>query len=170
MWVLLKTGSDFWLAYWSNNASASEHGNGYYYGIYAALGIASALVTFLRVGFVTMRGIQVSRNLHNQMLLRVIRAPINLFFDRVPIGRLINRFASDLDLIDTMLPFNFGGIMHLPINLLARFVVCCFVGTLWALPLALIFLFIGFKLQRRYLAVYREVLRLSKTIFDREFL
>lgn len=140
----------------------SEHSDLYYYGIYATLGIALTFITFVRIGAVILKGVNMSRRLHTDMLGRIIRASINLFFDRVPIGRLINRFASDLDMIDSTLPFNLGGMMHSPVNLLAKFVVCCYAGTLWVLPLAFLFLFVGVKIQRRYLAVYREVYRLCK--------
>jgi len=161
LWVFLKTSSDFWLAHWST-VTDSEHSNLYYYGIYATLGVVATLITFVRIGTVILKGVAMSRRLHTDMLKRIIRAPINLFFDRVPIGRLINRFASDLDMIDSTLPFNFGGMMHSPVNLLAKFIVCCYAGTVWVLPLAFLFLFVGVKIQRRYLAVYREVYRLCK--------
>ena len=40
-----------------------------------------------------------SRCLHNALLKGVFRCPM-VFFDSTPIGRIINRFAKDIDVID----------------------------------------------------------------------
>ena len=85
----------------------------------------------MRVVLVVLRGIKVSRKLHNDMFNKIIRAPVNHFFDRVPLGRLINRFASDLDLVDSSLPFTLGGLLYYPVNLLSKFVMCYIAGTAW---------------------------------------
>jgi len=39
--------------------------------------------------------------LHNKMLNKVLSAPINLFYDVTPIGKILNRFSKDLNVIDT---------------------------------------------------------------------
>ena len=40
--------------------------------------------------------IKASIKLHKQMIYRILRTPINLFLDKTPIGRIINRLANDL--------------------------------------------------------------------------
>jgi len=37
------------------------------------------------------------RNIHNEVMTSVLGAPINLFFDVTPIGMIINRIRSDID-------------------------------------------------------------------------
>jgi ABC-type multidrug transport system fused ATPase/permease subunit len=44
-----------------------------------------------------------SRELHNRMFVRILRAPIS-FYDATPIGRLLARFSKDMNLCDTLLP------------------------------------------------------------------
>lgn len=39
------------------------------------------------------------------MMEKVLNAPINLYFDTTPIGRIMNRFSKDLQLIEVM--FNY---------------------------------------------------------------
>ena len=43
------------------------------------------------------------RQMHIVMLHGVMRAPLT-FFDTTPIGRIISRFAKDVDVLDTALP------------------------------------------------------------------
>lgn len=69
------------------------------------LGIAAAVITVLRMLFLLMQSIRVSGKVHKDMLSRIIRAPCNLFFDRVPVGRLLNRFSKDLNIVDRVLAY-----------------------------------------------------------------
>jgi len=165
LWITLKTASDFCLAYWTQEGPKdTEHGNNYYFSIYAILGIICGLLIYVRIRFVFFRSLVVNRRLHNEMFNKVIRAPINLFFDRVPLGRLVNRFTADLQIFDFQVPFSLGTLLYLPFSLTSRFLVCFFVGTAWAFPLILVFFYVGVYIQQSYLKVYREVFRLCKEI------
>lgn len=44
-----------------------------------------------------------ARFLHNDLLYKVIRAP-TAFFDRTPLGRIINRFSHDVSEVDNDFP------------------------------------------------------------------
>jgi ABC-type multidrug transport system fused ATPase/permease subunit len=46
-----------------------------------------------------------NKKLHEDMIEKVLNAPINLYFDITPIGRILNRFSKDLTVIETM--FNY---------------------------------------------------------------
>ena len=51
-----------------------------------------------------------SIKLHNNMFDSLIRAPV-VFFDKNPIGRILNRFAKDIGSIDELLPVSFFDMM-----------------------------------------------------------
>lgn len=48
-------------------------------------------------------GILASRCLHQSMLYDVLRSPMS-FFERTPSGNLVNRFAKEMDTIDSVIP------------------------------------------------------------------
>ena len=163
----MKSASSFVLATWSEKSLSEDgtgHSNLYFVLLYALLAVGE--VPFFLIGMLALyyKNVELSKKLHFNMFKRIIRAPLNLFFDRVPKGRLINRFASDLDTIDSMLPHNLNMLVHIPIELFARFIICWIAGTFWAFPLGLVFLFVGIKLQQAYLNVFREATRLSKVL------
>ena len=60
----------------------------------------SLLVLALTVAFGSMVA---SRNLHTGLLTQVMRCPMS-FFDTTPLGRIVNRFSKDIDILDTNIP------------------------------------------------------------------
>ena len=47
--------------------------------------------------------IMAARLLHQNLLQNVISSPME-FFDTTPIGRIVNRFSKDVDVMDTVIP------------------------------------------------------------------
>lgn len=50
--------------------------------------------------FMCWLGGRMARELHKNLLARVVNAPVNLFFDVTPIGKLIDNFTSDIGKTD----------------------------------------------------------------------
>lgn len=68
--------------------------------------IASCAVLALSLLFgatFALVSLEASRNVHDEVFASIIQATRS-FFDRTPLGRIINRFTSDQDLVDQTLP------------------------------------------------------------------
>jgi len=80
----------------------------WYFWIYAALSCSYGACSGIRA-FVLLRcNIFAVRKLHNKMIGRLLYAPINRFFERIPVGRILNRFSEDLNTCDLNIPFTLG--------------------------------------------------------------
>ena len=75
------------------------------------LNAVSAVFIFVRANYQVHAGLKVGKKLHNILIAYVFRAPINLFFDVTPIGKILNRFSKDLAVIDEQIYCNLGGFM-----------------------------------------------------------
>ncbi|KAF9120412.1 Canalicular multispecific organic anion transporter 2 [Mortierella sp. 14UC] len=109
-----QVGTNFWLRRWILDLEASESpssptappasSTAYYlagYGILILLFvILDVLVNYMAE---VVCGIQASKTIHNRLITRVLRLPMS-FFDTTPMGRIVNRFSSDLAAIDSQLP------------------------------------------------------------------
>jgi ABC-type multidrug transport system fused ATPase/permease subunit len=71
----------------------------YYLLIYGALSVASVLLSFSSNGIGQYAGARARRVLHEQILHNILRSPVR-FFECTPIGRIINRFSTDMSVID----------------------------------------------------------------------
>ncbi len=89
-----------------------------------------------------------SRKLHLIILIGVLHAPMS-FFDTTPIGRVINRFARDIDSVDTALPTAFSQSLTALITVVATLIILVY-GSWFAIiefiPLAILFAYIQVSL------------------------
>ncbi|XP_046310887.1 ATP-binding cassette sub-family C member 4 isoform X3 [Marmota monax] len=109
---------DWWLSYWANeqsmlNVTVNGEGNvtekldlNWYLGIYAGLTVSTVLFGIARSLLVFYVLVNSSQTLHNKMFESILKAPV-LFFDRNPIGRILNRFSKDIGHMDDLLPLTF---------------------------------------------------------------
>ncbi len=91
-----------WIGYWS--VLYLGHDNAFYIGILSIM-VASELVAYFVGSYVGMaHGRYSSEKLHHDYLEQLSHAEIG-FYDRTPIGRIMNRLAKDMDDIDSMMSF-----------------------------------------------------------------
>jgi len=117
-------GSNFYLQQWAFAGSADQQDYfNFYVGVISAFTAASAVVIFIRVNAQIFAGLRVGKRLHNLLIAQVFRAPINLFFDVTPIGKILNRFSKDMAVIDEDIYYSFGGLCVCTWQILATLAV-----------------------------------------------
>ncbi|KAF9276165.1 hypothetical protein BGZ68_010215 [Mortierella alpina] len=102
--------TNFWLRYWITDMEDRERDGqegrptSFYLTGYGMLVVLYMCFNVI-VNYFTevMCGIRASNVLFDRLLTRVLRLPMS-FFDTTPMGRIVNRFSSDMNAIDTQLP------------------------------------------------------------------
>ncbi|XP_015272616.1 PREDICTED: multidrug resistance-associated protein 4 [Gekko japonicus] len=166
---------DWWLSYWANQQerlNMTTEGTStmnevkaldlrWYLGIYAGLTVATILFSVLRCLLIFRVLVNSAQTLHDKMFQSILKAPV-LFFDRNPIGRILNRFSKDIGHLDDLLPLTFLDFIQV------LFQICGVVGVAvvvipWILiplvPLLILFIF----LRRYFLDTSRDIKRLEST-------
>jgi len=98
---------NFWLSNWATASVESEMNgtpltssqNKFYVNYFALFSMLGVIGLTVRALFLAVHRMRASRNLHNDLTKSVMRAPVS-FFDVTPIGRVLNRFAMDMDKLD----------------------------------------------------------------------
>ncbi|CAI9178863.1 unnamed protein product [Rangifer tarandus platyrhynchus] len=114
---------DWWLADWANGQSslyAITYGKGkvivlldpvWYLTVYSVLTAGTVLLSITRSLLIFYVLVNSSQIFHNKMLESILRVPV-LFFDRNPVGRILNRFSKDIGHLDDLLPLTFLDFIH----------------------------------------------------------
>ncbi|KAK0746383.1 P-loop containing nucleoside triphosphate hydrolase protein [Schizothecium vesticola] len=74
----------------------------FYLGIYVLLALVSSLAGTLRYLFVYIGSVRASRVLFEKLNFTILRAPIR-WLDTVPVGRILNRYTADFNVVDSQL-------------------------------------------------------------------
>lgn len=132
-----------------------------YLSVYVGISVLACVIGTVRYYTLMIAGIEASRNLFNDLTYSVLRAPLR-WLDTVPVGRIVNRFTTDIYTVDVKLSYDIGLFIH---NLLET--ICILMAGVTVSPFAIIFaiviLSICLKLSIIYLAGAREVKRLEST-------
>lgn len=96
--------SNTWLSQWSARPDANEpEVRDLYLGVFGAFGLGQAIALLGSSLFVALGCLNAAQVLHQNLLYQVMRLPM-AFFDTTPLGRIMNRFSKDVDVVDTILP------------------------------------------------------------------
>eukprot|EP01052_Picozoa_sp_SAG31_P031802 SAG31_NODE_3412_length_4303_cov_2.825167_2_plen_448_part_00 len=92
-----------WLSIWTSDSDASGiSGVLYYLSIYACMTVGAMALVFGRAFIWASVVVKAAGKIHKTLLNRVLHFPLQ-FFDQTPTGRILNRFAHDVDQVDTQI-------------------------------------------------------------------
>uniref|UniRef100_A0AAQ4PBY4 ATP-binding cassette, sub-family C (CFTR/MRP), member 8 n=1 Tax=Gasterosteus aculeatus aculeatus TaxID=481459 RepID=A0AAQ4PBY4_GASAC len=89
---------DYWLAHWTSNTCHSWYLS--VFSVLCCLGIVLCLASSVAVEWT---GLKVAKELHHDLLNKIILAPMRLF-ETTPLGSILNRFSTDTNTIDQHIP------------------------------------------------------------------
>ena len=93
LWKLSDSGSDFIITNWSTAEFGNEPSLFTYYFL---IKIVSIIFVFVKSYAIVYALISYNRNMHETLLHRLLRAPVNLFHNIVAKSHIINRFSKDI--------------------------------------------------------------------------
>lgn len=152
--------SNFWLSNWSadpSEVSCSRLTRVLVYGAIGSVQCVFGLLGCLSLAHCCLNG---ATKLHDWLLNSIMRSPTTTFFDITPIGRIVNRFAKDTDVIDTTLSLCFQTLFDCFLAIVSAVFVVCYLFPLFfmiLLPLAIFY----YLIQRIYIGTTRQLKRLE---------
>ncbi|ODM89209.1 Multidrug resistance-associated protein 1 [Orchesella cincta] len=156
-------GGNAWLSKWSEepqvNGTIDVDRRNMFLGVYAALGVAQSIAVVIGSIMMAIGMLKASAKLHNGMLLNVLRSSAS-FFDTTPQGRIVNRFAKDVDVVDNQLPMNVRSWLRCFFQVFGTIAVISYSTPIFLaviVPLGIVY----FLIQRFYVATSRQLKRLE---------
>lgn len=164
MYQGFEIGSNLWLSKWSEdkplpNGLQNVPLRNKRITVYAIFGVIEAISMLVGAMLLAAGTMRASRLLHRRMLDYVMRAPM-LFFDTTPLGRILNRFGKDVDVVDTQIPLCFDSWIYCFLAVLGTLIIISISSPLFVvavIPITIIYYF----LQSMYLATSRQLKRME---------
>lgn len=114
--------------------------------------------------FYSLSGIWFSRKFHAKMTFRILHAKISEFLERIPYGRIINRFSRDVSGTDDIYD-DYSGLVD---TIFQTFLTCLIIvitaKSFYLFLPCTIYIILGFWLRGIYMRNRRDFLRLSSIV------
>ncbi|KAJ3338280.1 hypothetical protein HDU83_008234 [Entophlyctis luteolus] len=155
----LRIATDLYLVYWSDNEIEGLTHDAYIWP-YVALGLCQSTVIIIFSIIVAVGGTVAAKSLHQDALNRVMHSPVQ-FFDTNPLGRVLNRFSRDQDVIDNTLPDSFRMFFLSFGTVVSTFALVSYSTDGWFLLALIPLMVIYYYIQAMYRNTARELKRLD---------
>ena len=97
IWKLCESGSDYILMVWSSDSKMNERKNKIFLTTYALMSLAAIFFIFSRNYAIVKAIMEFNQKMHDTLIKKLLKAPINLFYDLVQRTHILNRLSKDLD-------------------------------------------------------------------------
>ncbi|XP_061182252.1 multidrug resistance-associated protein 1-like isoform X3 [Saccostrea echinata] len=131
-------------------------------GIYGVLGILQGIFTIIASLSLYIGNIHAGKALHASLVNNILSSPMK-FFDTTPLGRIMNRFSKDVDVLDTQIGRIYESWLSCLLKVISVPIVIGYSTPYFLvvfLPLALLYV----AVQRFYVATSRQLKRLESTL------
>lgn len=125
--------------------------------------LGQSFLVIIRSGIIALVSVAVSRRIHSKMTFRVLHSQIGEFLERIPSGRILNRFSKDIDSIDSDISIKLLSV-YLFFALIVTDIFTIVITThqyLLLIPYVM-FVIVGSILQNKYMKAKADVQRLEK--------
>lgn len=151
----------YWLKEWAEHNTETGNNSSalHYVSLYGLLGFITCVISTISALLLwCVYGLRGGMVIHDNMARCIMKAPM-LFFERTPVGRIMNRFSNDVNKVDASIPRSFEAFTACALSTIITLVI-----VIYAIPQsAIILLAMAFAYQyyqKYYVAVQREMKRL----------
>ncbi|KAF9428768.1 hypothetical protein BGZ94_001135, partial [Podila epigama] len=131
----------------------------FYLGIYILLSIFTMFFAAATNLYTIMGGLAASRVLHERLLHKVIRAKVR-FYDITPIGRIVNRFSSDISTVDEEVSMGINGLFSAFITIVGIIIIISANTPAFLIP-AVFIVAVYMVIGSLYVPISRDLKRLN---------
>eukprot|EP00835_Amoeboradix_gromovi_P005264 NODE_479_length_7889_cov_0.324390.p1 type:complete len:624 gc:universal NODE_479_length_7889_cov_0.324390:5959-7830(+) len=156
----LRVSQDYWLNVWSTESLTSTADNAsHYLLLYILLGLLGIVFNFVFQVFEFRTALKGSSRTHELLLKGVLSTPVR-FFDVTPVGRIINRFSKDVQVVDRNVSSSMLSVLYCTLGTLVIVVMIISIAPIFVfgmVPVCCAYVYIS----KYYLKTSRELKRLE---------
>ena len=158
-WKGFEIVGDYFLTYWTSQEHLEKKENYRFLFIYTSISLAGFVFIAWRACLMQWGKIKYNIRMHDELLEKLMKAPVNLFHDTIPRGQILNRLSKDLE-NSTRLNAVSSASLRVIFQLFGCFVVCCWFN-IYSLIIIPLIMFLEVIIVKFYLHGGRDLNRLE---------
>lgn len=159
MYKLFEILSDYFVSFWADKTDLTPQQNKHYLFAYFGISFAGIIFIFIRA-YLLVKGLMTFNiKMHDELLFKLIRAPVNLFHDVIPRGQILTRLGKDLD-NSSRLNMVSSGTMRILSQLFGCIIVCAMFN-IYSVPLIFLLLLFDYYFITYFVGAARDLNRLE---------
>lgn len=156
---LFRIATDVWLSLWVSSPPRFDLSNLQWVSVYLVIGGIQCFVTLANGLFFARGGLGASRRMHSTALKAILASPMR-YFEETPVGKILNRFSKDQDVVDTQLSDTLSTSVNTFATMLTTLLLIGVLSWAFVVPMILLLGLFGL-LQQRYRHCSGELDRLE---------
>lgn len=116
-----------------------------------------------RAFFSLLNSLLVSSRMNKLMLFKILHSSIPNFFNKNPVGKILNRLSGDLETIDSSIPFTFNIMINLVGNSFVNLLLISWLSSPYLLIFIAIFVIIIARMQGSFKKTYTDATRMNSS-------
>ena len=158
-WKACQIFSDYYLSSWTSTPNLSPRENDIKLFIYTFISSCGIFSIFFRQKFMRQAYLKCYVQIHDVLIEKLFKAPVNLFYDITPRGNIITRLSKDLK-ESARINFMISGTVRVIIQVLGSIFVCA-IFNIWTLPLIILIIALEVYFSLYILQPIRELSRME---------
>lgn len=116
--------NDYVIGVWAHDENGDQQSRYWFYtSVTLGLTLSTTLGAYFRSGTCQLFTMRAGRLIHESMIDTILKAPVNLYFDITPLGRILNKFSKDLNGLETQMGWQLSSFLLNFFSLLQVFIV-----------------------------------------------
>jgi ATP-binding cassette subfamily C (CFTR/MRP) protein 1 len=134
-----------------------------YHFIMVTIGLESGfvLINTFRGLFVFLFGLSVAYKLNTLIIFRMLHASLTGFFNKNPVGKILNRLSSDIEVIDRILPIKLNTFMSLFSNLSLNVILMVTLSSPYLIVFMIVYFVAIVHLRSKGMKTFGELTRIN---------
>ena len=158
-WKGFEIVGDYFLTYWTGQEHLEKKENNRFLFIYTSISLAGFTFISWRACLMQWGKIKYNIRMHDELLEKLMKAPVNLFHDTIPRGQILNRLSKDLE-NSTRLNAVSSASLRVIFQLFGCFVVCTWFN-IYSIIIIPLIMFLEVVIVKFYLHGGRDLNRLE---------
>ena len=159
IWKAAQIYSDYYLSTWSSMKNIDKDENNMKLLTYVLVTFPIILCVILRQKFMGDAYMNFNIQMHDKLIDKLIRAPINLFHDVTPRGHIITRLSKDLN-TSARINNTISGILRMGFQVIGSIIICIYFN-IWTIPAIIIIMSLEVYFSYYCLQPLKDISRLE---------